>query len=107
MPAGHAHPTRFWRDLADGRVQCDVCPRECRLREGQRGFCFVRASQDAAVVWGELPLALPDVPDLFGRILPGPFCGDQDRHINRVVRRTQLVVVDEFEAGAMEQLDPA
>ena len=50
MPAGHVHPTRFWRDLADGRVQCDVCPRECRLREGQRGFCFVRASEDAAIV---------------------------------------------------------
>lgn len=36
-------PARYWHTLADGRVQCDVCPRECRLREGQRGFCFVRA----------------------------------------------------------------
>lgn len=35
-------PARFWHRLDDGRVQCDVCPRECRLREGQRGFCFVR-----------------------------------------------------------------
>jgi len=44
------HPTRFWHRLADGRVQCDVCPRECRLREGQRGFCFVRACEGGEVV---------------------------------------------------------
>ena len=36
--------------LADGRVQCDVCPRACKMREGQRGLCFVRAVQDGAVV---------------------------------------------------------
>jgi pyruvate formate lyase activating enzyme len=35
-------PTRHWHRLADGRVQCDVCPRACKLREGQRGLCFVR-----------------------------------------------------------------
>ena len=44
------HATRHWRALADGRVQCDVCPRRCRLREGQRGFCFVRERRDNAVV---------------------------------------------------------
>jgi pyruvate formate lyase activating enzyme len=37
-----ATPTRHWRSLDDGRVQCDVCPRHCRLHEGQRGLCFVR-----------------------------------------------------------------
>lgn len=36
-------PARWWHRLDDGRIQCDVCPRECRLRDGQRGFCFVRA----------------------------------------------------------------
>jgi pyruvate formate lyase activating enzyme len=35
-------PGRHWHRLDDGRVQCDVCPRECRLHEGQRGLCFVR-----------------------------------------------------------------
>lgn len=45
-----AHPTRFWHALPDGRVQCDLCPRECRLAEGQRGLCFVRAAQNGAVV---------------------------------------------------------
>ena len=33
---------RYWQTLPDGRIQCDLCPRECRLRDGQRGFCFVR-----------------------------------------------------------------
>jgi pyruvate formate lyase activating enzyme len=44
------HPTRFWHRLDDGRVQCDVCPRECRLHEGQRGFCFVRACEGGEIV---------------------------------------------------------
>ncbi|MGF1645219.1 MAG: AmmeMemoRadiSam system radical SAM enzyme, partial [Thiotrichales bacterium] len=43
-------PTRYWRRLDDGRVQCDVCPRECKLHEGQRGLCFVRACHDGAIV---------------------------------------------------------
>jgi len=43
-------PTRYWHRLDDGRLQCDVCPRECRLNEGQRGLCFVRARQDDEVV---------------------------------------------------------
>ena len=42
--------TRYWHRTGDGRVQCDVCPRACRLREGQRGFCFVRMRQADAVV---------------------------------------------------------
>jgi pyruvate formate lyase activating enzyme len=35
-------PTAHWHALPDGRVQCDVCPRACKLHEGQRGLCFVR-----------------------------------------------------------------
>ena len=34
---------RYWHALGDGRIQCDLCPRFCRLRDGQRGLCFVRA----------------------------------------------------------------
>ncbi len=46
-------PTTHWRRLPDGRVQCDVCPRECRMRPGQRGLCFVRgASADGVVLTG-------------------------------------------------------
>lgn len=36
-------PTEYWRELADGRLQCDLCPRECKLKDGQQGLCFVRA----------------------------------------------------------------
>ncbi len=36
------HPARYWHAMDDGRIQCDLCPRHCRLHEGQRGFCFVR-----------------------------------------------------------------
>lgn len=36
------HPARWWHRLDDGRIQCDLCPRDCRLHDGQRGACFVR-----------------------------------------------------------------
>jgi len=36
-------PGRYWHRLDDGRLQCDLCPRYCKLRDGQRGLCFVRA----------------------------------------------------------------
>jgi pyruvate formate lyase activating enzyme len=42
--------THYWHELPDGRVQCDVCPRACKLREGQRGLCFVRACEGGEVV---------------------------------------------------------
>ena len=41
--------TRYWHQLDDGRVQCDLCPRYCRLREGQRGLCYVRQCLDGGV----------------------------------------------------------
>ena len=43
-------PTKYWHQLADGRLQCDLCPRECKLRDGQRGVCFVRAREGDEVV---------------------------------------------------------
>ncbi len=43
-------PGRYWHVLEDGRIQCDVCPRYCKLHKGQRGLCFVRARQDDCVV---------------------------------------------------------
>ena len=36
------YPARWWHPLPDGRIQCDLCPRDCKLHEGQRGACFVR-----------------------------------------------------------------
>jgi len=41
---------RHWHALPDGRVQCDICPRECKLRDGQRGLCFVRARRGGEIV---------------------------------------------------------
>lgn len=32
----------YWTELSDGRIQCELCPRFCKLRVGQRGLCFVR-----------------------------------------------------------------
>ncbi|MEX0880400.1 MAG: AmmeMemoRadiSam system radical SAM enzyme [Thermoanaerobaculia bacterium] len=43
-------PTKYWHPLEDGRVQCDVCPHFCTLREGQRGLCFVRAREGDGIV---------------------------------------------------------
>jgi pyruvate formate lyase activating enzyme len=43
-------PGRHWHKLEDGRVQCDVCPRFCKLAEGQRGLCFVRGRKNDGVV---------------------------------------------------------
>jgi pyruvate formate lyase activating enzyme len=42
----------FWHRLEDGRVQCDLCPHHCKLREGQTGLCRVRT-----VSGGELKAA--------------------------------------------------
>jgi len=42
--------TKYWHKLEDGRIQCDTCPRFCRLHEGQRGLCFVRARQEDQIV---------------------------------------------------------
>jgi len=46
----HTISGRYWHRLGDGRLQCDLCPRACRLRPGQRGFCFVRACERDTVV---------------------------------------------------------
>jgi pyruvate formate lyase activating enzyme len=43
-------PGRYWHALDDGRIQCDVCPRFCKLHEGQRGLCFVRAREGDRIV---------------------------------------------------------
>jgi pyruvate formate lyase activating enzyme len=43
-------PTRYWHKLGDGRIQCDLCPRYCKLKEGQQGLCFVRACENGEIV---------------------------------------------------------
>ena len=49
------HPARWWHLRDDGKLQCDLCPRDCRLADGQRGFCFVRRRLGGELVlttWG-------------------------------------------------------
>jgi pyruvate formate lyase activating enzyme len=41
---------RYWRALDETRVVCELCPRLCKLKEGQRGFCFVRQNSGGEVV---------------------------------------------------------
>src|ERR671939_1024561 len=50
QPMSSTVPTRYWHRLDDGRVQCDVCPRACKLRDRQRGLCFVRAREGDEIV---------------------------------------------------------
>ena len=42
----------WWhQDEADAeRIVCDLCPRDCHLRPGDRGFCFVRENRDGQMV---------------------------------------------------------
>ena len=35
-----------WTRLEDGRIECRVCPRFCKMRAGQRGLCFVRRARE-------------------------------------------------------------
>jgi pyruvate formate lyase activating enzyme len=50
QPSDANYPARWWHRLDDGRIQCDLCPRDCKLHEGQRGLCFVRQRVDDAMV---------------------------------------------------------
>jgi pyruvate formate lyase activating enzyme len=45
-----AMPVGYWHLLDDGRIQCDLCPRYCKLREGQRGMCFIRGRLNDTMV---------------------------------------------------------
>ncbi len=43
-------PARWWHLQEDGRLACDLCPRDCKLHEGQRGLCFVRKREGDRMV---------------------------------------------------------
>ena len=47
---GSTVPTKYWHVADDGRVQCDMCPRACKLREGQHGLCLLRRRLEDKVV---------------------------------------------------------
>jgi pyruvate formate lyase activating enzyme len=45
-----AVPAGYWHLLSDGRMQCDLCPRFCKLHDGQQGLCFVRERRGEQMV---------------------------------------------------------
>ena len=48
---GNSYPGRWWHAVEDGsKIHCDLCPRACILKEGDRGFCFVRANENKQMV---------------------------------------------------------
>ena len=117
-------PTEHWSMLADGRVQCEMCPRLCKLKEGARGLCFVRAREDDRIVlttYGrssgfcidpieKKPLNhfLPGTPVLsFGTAgcnLACNFCQNHDISKSRDMDRVQDEAQPEAIAAAAERL---
>jgi pyruvate formate lyase activating enzyme len=49
-PSPHIVPARYWHKIDDGRLQCDLCPRFCKLNDGQQGVCFVRERQGDSIM---------------------------------------------------------
>ncbi|HHC29432.1 MAG TPA: AmmeMemoRadiSam system radical SAM enzyme, partial [Rhodobacterales bacterium] len=45
-----SHTARYWSAQPDGRLRCELCPRFCSLRDGQRGMCFVRKREGDEIV---------------------------------------------------------
>jgi pyruvate formate lyase activating enzyme len=50
LQPGSMVETKYWHRVEGDRVQCDLCPRDCKLKEGQRGLCFVRANIGGKIV---------------------------------------------------------
>ncbi|HHH44955.1 MAG TPA: AmmeMemoRadiSam system radical SAM enzyme [Gammaproteobacteria bacterium] len=117
--------TRYWHKLDDGRVQCDLCPRFCKLHAGQRGLCFVRENLDDEIVlttYGrssgycidpieKKPLNhfLPGTPVLsFGTAgcnLACKFCQNWDISKSREIHTLTDAASPELIARAAQQLD--
>ena len=39
----------YYERLDDEKVRCHLCPRECKINEGKRGFCRVRSNHDGTL----------------------------------------------------------
>lgn len=45
------YPGRWWHTVEGGQsIHCDLCPRACVLKDGDRGFCFVRQNVEGEMV---------------------------------------------------------
>ena len=38
-----------YQNILNNKIQCTICPRECILAPGQRGFCYVRSNSDGQI----------------------------------------------------------
>ena len=50
MTPGALHEARWWRTEPDGKLLCTLCPRACRVGDGQAGFCFLRQNRGVRMV---------------------------------------------------------
>ena len=39
-----------YQKIINDKVQCEICPRKCKLAEGQRGFCYVRKNENGNII---------------------------------------------------------
>ena len=110
----------WWHSTADNRIVCDLCPRECSMKPGDRGFCFVRQNvggQMKLTTWGrstgfcidpieKKPLShfLPGTPVLsFGTAgcnLGCKFCQNWDISKSRQVEKLSELALPEMIAAA-------
>lgn len=49
-PSTPAYFGRWWHTVDSGSIYCDLCPRACVLKDGDRGFCFVRKNEGGKMV---------------------------------------------------------
>lgn len=53
----YVREARYYKKLAEGKVQCTLCPYTCTVGPGQRGFCGVRENKNGSyktLVYGRL-----------------------------------------------------
>ncbi len=41
---------RFFTDFSEDKIKCNLCPRNCIIGDGQRGFCFVRKNVNQKMI---------------------------------------------------------
>ena len=39
-----------YQSIINDKVQCEICPRKCKLADGQRGFCYVRKNENNKII---------------------------------------------------------
>jgi pyruvate formate lyase activating enzyme len=67
---------RYYKKLPDNEIECQLCPRACRLGDKERGYCGVRENQDGTyytLVYGK-PCSVnvdPIEKKPFFHVLPG------------------------------------